>query len=139
MYEHLNPDLLTPGVLDAPAIEAFSRGACGALALAIHRSTNWPIVAITDHQNVFEDGKAGGGSALHWVVQRPDGLLIDVNGAHLINDLIEAYDGDADDGIAAAGISTEADIVEWYINNQDEPIPIDLADTFVDAVLRNAK
>ena len=55
MYGHSNPDLLTSGVLDAMAIEAFCRGACAALALAIHRSTNWPV----DHADTFADAVLG--------------------------------------------------------------------------------
>lgn len=134
----LNPANLTPGVLDGYALRAFKYGACGALAIAIHDATGWPIVAITDHHNVFEDGTAGGGSALHWTVRRPDKKLIDVDGAHDQDDLVEQYHDEADDHQAAAGRSTRADVVEWYIENQGEPIPVSLAGTFVDAVLEKA-
>jgi hypothetical protein len=134
-----DPFTLTPGVLDGYALRAFKYGACGALALAIHDATGWPIVAITDHHNVFEDGTAGGGSALHWTVRRPDGMLIDVDGAHTAQELVEEYDGEADDHQAAAGRSTRADVVEWYIESQGEPVPVSLAAKFVDAVLEKAR
>lgn len=126
---------LTPGVLDGYALRAFKYGGCGALALALHDATGWPIVAITDHYNVFEDGQAGGGSALHWTVRHPDGRLIDIDGAHDPEDLVEQYHGDADDGQAAAGTSSREDVVEWYIECQGEPIPVSLAVSFVSPLL----
>lgn len=126
---------LTPGVLDGYARRAFKYGGCGALALALHDATGWPIVAITDHHNVFEDGQAGGGSALHWTVRHPDGRLIDIDGAHDPDELVEAYHGDADDGQAAAGKSCREDVVEWYIECQGEPIPVALAASFVSPLL----
>jgi len=135
---YLNPKDLTPGVLDGCALHAFKLGACGALAIAMHDELGWPIYAVTDHHNVFENGRAGGGSALHWVVRRPDGMLIDVDGAHTAESLIEEYRWDADDGEAALGLSTRADAVEWYVECQGEPIPISLAKTFVDAVVAKA-
>lgn len=135
---NLDPSKLTPGVLDGYALHAFKYGACGALAIAMHDATGWPIVAITDHHNVFEDGTAGGGSALHWTVLRPDGMLVDVDGAHTADALIAEYEGEADNGEAAAGRSTRADAVEWYVECQGEPIPVSLAAKFVDAVLAKA-
>lgn len=125
---------LTPGVLDGYAMSAFKRGACGALAIALHDATGWPVVAITDAHNVF-DGKAGGGSALHWAVLRPDGKVVDVDGAHDPEDLVEEYHAEADDEEAAMGRSTRADVVEWYIEAQGEPVPVTLAATFVEAVI----
>lgn len=129
-----DPALLTPGVLDGYAKRAFKYGGCGALAIALHDATRWPIVAITDAHNVY-DGRAGGGSALHWTVQRPDGKLIDIDGAHDSDDLVAEYAGDADDGAAAAGLSTRADVWEWYVEAQGEPIPLSIAKSFVDVVL----
>ncbi len=99
----------------------------------MHDSTGWPIVAITDSHNVFEDGYAGGGSAMHWTVRGPHGRLIHIDGAHRTEDLVREYDGKA-----AAGISTRADAVEWYVEAQGEPVPIELAKTFVASVLKRA-
>lgn len=134
----LDPTKLTPGVLDGYALRAFKYGACGALAIALHEETGWPIVAITDAHNV-EDGRAGGGSALHWTVRHPSGLLLDVDGLHREEDLVSEYAGDADDGQAAAGLSTRADCAEWYIEAQGEPIPVSLAKTFVKAVIERTE
>ena len=129
-----DPNLLTPGVLDGYAKRAFKYGACAALALALHESTSWPIVAITDAHNV-EDGKAGGGSALHWTVRHPSGALLDVDGLHPQEALVQEYSAHADDGEAAAGLSTREDLCEWYIEAQGEPISIELARTFVAPLL----
>lgn len=134
---HIQPSDLTPGVLDGAALHAFKLGACGALAIAMHESIGWPIYAVTDAHNV-EDGEAGGGSALHWVVKRPDGLFVDIDGVHTEGELVSAYEGDADDGECAVGKSTRADCWEWYGEAQGEPIPISLAETFVDAVVEKA-
>ncbi|AOG03210.1 hypothetical protein [Bosea sp. RAC05] len=130
----LDASKLTPGVIDGAARHAFSYGACGGLAIALHDALGWPLVAITDAHNVM-DGRAGGGSAMHWGVQRPDGKFIDIDGAHDVNDLVERFHGEADDDEAAWGISTRADAVEWYVEAQGEPIPLSLAATFVDAVV----
>lgn len=129
---------LTPGVLDPRAERAFSTGGCGSLAIALHDALGWPIVAITDAHNVFE-GKAGGGSALHWTVQRPDGKLVDVDGLHDPDELVEEYEAEADDGEAAWGISTRADCWEWTVEAQGEHVPVELARAFVDAVLERCR
>lgn len=133
-----DPRNLTPGLLDGYALRAFKYGACGALAIAVHDATGWPIYAVTDAHNVFEDGQAGGGSALHWVVQRPDGAFVDVDGVHTAPELVAQYEGEADDGEAAVGRSTRADAWEWYGEAQGAPVPINLAATFVEVVLRKA-
>lgn len=134
---HVKVSDLTPGVLDGYALHAFKVGACGALAIALHEEMGWPIYAVTDAHNV-EDGVAGGGSALHWVVKRPDGLFIDVDGAHTRDALVAEYDGEADEGGCAIGKSTRADCWEWYGEAQGEPIPVAFAKSFVDAVVANA-
>jgi len=137
MAGHLDPDRLTPGILDGAAEGAFRYGACSALAIALHDATGWPIVAITDAHNVH-DGRAGGGSALHWTVRRPDGLLVDVAGAHEPARLVAEYMDEADDGAAAWGISSRADAEEWYREGASSAIPLALARTFVDAVVARA-
>lgn len=130
-----DPSLLTPGVIDGYAISAFTGGACAALAAAIHQETGWPLVMITDAHNVV-DHKAGGGSALHWAVQLRDGRLLDVDGPHDTDDLIERYDGEGDDdGAVDWGMTSMAAINEWYVEAQGKPVSIDLARTFVQPLL----
>jgi hypothetical protein len=133
-----DPKKLTPGIIDGFAKSIFKYGGCGGLAIAMHDELGWPIVAITDAHNVFEDGTAGGGSAMHWTVRAPDGKLVDVDGAHDPEDLVEEYMWDADDEEAAAGTTSREGCAEWYVEAQGEPIPIDLARTFVQAVLENS-
>ena len=126
-------DRLSQGVLDGAAEHVFTLGGCDALAIAIHDATGWPIVAITDHHNVH-GGRAGGGSAMHWTVLHPSGRLMDVDGLHDPARLVERYDGDADDGQAAWGLSSRADAEEWW-NEAGRKVSIGMAATFVDAVM----
>lgn len=128
---------LTPGVLDGSAEHAFKYGACGALAIAIHDELGWPIVAVTDGHNVYH-GKAGGGSAMHWLVRTPEGQLLDVDGFQSEEDLLDEYQYEADDEEAAIGTSTRADCWEWYGESQGAPVSIDLAKTLIEPVLARA-
>lgn len=132
---YLSEDRLTPGVLDGSAEHAFKQGACAALAYALHEATGWPIIGITDAHNV-DDGRLGGGSSLHWGVRRPDGMFVDVDGAHEMDDVVEEYSGDADDGEAGWGVGSKADIQEWYVEAQGAPISIAFARSFVEPVLQ---
>jgi hypothetical protein len=133
---YLNEDRLTPGVIDGAAKHAFSRGACASLAYAIHETTGWPIIGITDSHNAH-DGVLGGGSSLHWGVQHPSGQFLYIDGLRGLDDVVESYnaDADADDQEAAWGRGSKADIEEWYIEAQGEPISILLARTFVTPLL----
>jgi hypothetical protein len=136
-YVQPDPENLTPGVLDGYALRAFKYGACGALALALHDARGWPLIAVTDAHNVH-DGHAGGGSSMHYMVRHPNGKLLDVDGFHDDSDIIEDYEGEADNGEAAIGIAHRMDVREWYVEAQGEPIPVTLAASFVDAVVERA-
>lgn len=127
---------LTPGVIDGAAEYVFTTGGCGALAIALHDATGWPIYAITDHHNVHS-GKAGGGSAIHWTVQHPSGRLLDIDGLHDASELVERYHGEADDGMAACGRSSRADAEEWW-TEAGRKISLELAATYVQGVLAKA-
>lgn len=139
---HLDPKRLNPGVIDGSAQNIFSTGGCHALAIAIHDATGWPIVAITDHHNVF-DGRAGGGSAVHWCVKAPNGKFVDIDGAHDPAELTARYDSDVDydedtdEQVAHHGLSSRADAEEQW-ENQGRKIPVKVAAKFVDAVLKKA-
>lgn len=126
---------LTPGKINPIAEHLFLQGACGALALALHERLGWPIYAVTDAHNVFEDGRAGGGSALHWVVRHPQGDFVDISGLRDKDSLIEDYEDEADDAEAAIGLSTAADVTEWYIECQGAPVSIRMASEFVEPLL----
>lgn len=124
---------LTPGVIDGYAERAFTQGACGALAIAMHDALGWPIIAITDAHNVH-DGRAGGGSAMHWGVRHPNGLFIDVDGAHDLDVITRMFAGDADDGESAWGLSTRADTEEWW-NEGGRKVGLSTAAMFVQPLL----
>ena len=66
-------------------------------------------------------------------------MLVDIDGPHTTEDLVERYNGEADDGQAAAGRSTRADCWEWYVESQREPVPLEMAKTFVSEVLALAE
>jgi hypothetical protein len=130
---------LTPGVLDGAAEHVFLYGGCAALAIALHDATGWPLVAITDADNCHDGHIGMGGSAMHWTVRHPSGRLLDVLGLHDEDDLVDGYHDDADEGQAAAAIAPRSYAVDEYVDARGEPYPIDLAATFVDAVLERAE
>jgi hypothetical protein len=102
VVEHLRRDRLS-GELDAAAFAAFTHGACEAFAVALHDATGWPLVKVTDPWNVsgtpdrWGIAVAGGGSGVHWAVRSPDGLLVDVAGAHVPAELAATFDADVDE------------------------------------------
>lgn len=111
----------------------FTVGACEVLAIALHDETGWPIIKVTDSHNVCSRGaddwwprlegtpdeeraktsnKSAMGSAMHWMVLRPDGKLIDIDGAHEPLDIVQEYNEHADEAEAAIGRSTRPEAVE---------------------------
>lgn len=138
-YSHLDPDLITPGALDARAEAALLRGGCMALAIALHDETGWPIVVATEAYNVH-DGRAGGGSAAHWLVQHPSGLLVDVLGLHDPEDVLLEYDegGEDEDAIVLA-YSTRADALEWYEDTEAQKLHLDVVRSFVPPLLKRVE
>jgi hypothetical protein len=152
------PESLTPGVLDPAAEHAFSYGACAGLALALHDATGWRLVKLTDADSVYDPdgrdyvdrpqlqrthiGSAGmGAGGLHWTEERPDGLLIDVDGAHRLEELIDRYDGSGDQrsrGQVAAGQTDREDAVDEYVEAKGEPVPLTIAASLVGPVLDRA-
>lgn len=146
-------DDLSPGVLDGAAERAFSYGACAGLAIALHDATGWPLVKVTDADSVFlsgtytsladadveqrssPDNVAGSTGGLHWLVVHPTGALVDVDGLYDPVSVVEAYDDEADDGVAALGRASRADAVEEYVEAKGEPVPLVVCASFVNAVL----
>lgn len=114
---------VTAGVIDDNARHAFTHGACGALAVAIHDTTGWPIIAV---------GKCDG-LDMHYAVRRPDGLLVDIEGAHSDDDMRDAYALWADDDVTLTPIS-RAEVWEWWVE-EGQPIPMDVVRSIAAAVL----
>ncbi|GLY55197.1 hypothetical protein [Lentzea sp. NBRC 102530] len=63
--------------------EVFEYGQCHALALALHARTGWPIVGL--HSSKL-------GDTSHYLVRRPDGLLVDVRGTRTEQEVLEQWD-----------------------------------------------
>lgn len=64
-----------PGVIDHAALHAYTRGQCGALARALHQHTGWPMIFALYLDRL-------GREQVHVLVERPDGCLVDITGAH---------------------------------------------------------
>lgn len=115
---------LTPGVLDMNAREAYLNGHCASLALAIHgRAPNtWTLEVLEGYE----------GEVVHVVVRTEDGDLLDVDNAHTTSSMLE---------VCSAAVRVRPadrdEIVDLTFNGDLAPLELGLADTFVDAVLRN--
>jgi hypothetical protein len=114
--------ILETGKLDDRARLAFGAGQCHGLALALHRRTGWPMVAV--HR--------ADGTCIHITVRRPDGLLVDVTGAHTREDIEAESPGCSLRDITDDGIS------ELMQNEGWAPPEVDQADAWTEAVLTNA-
>lgn len=76
---------------DPEIIEQYSSTDCWKIAYEIHKRTGWPIISLDDSES--EGDPAGSGWWFHVVVQRPDGMLVDVNGAHTPEQVADHWDG----------------------------------------------
>lgn len=115
---------LAPGAITPAAVETFTRGACAGLAIALHDATGWPIVEV-GHCD---------GLPLHFMVRRPDGRLVDIEGAHTDEDVADEWEFCAD-GVVTFTDATRDAVWACYRDDCGEPVPLDLARTFVPAVL----
>lgn len=118
-------------------------GACAGLAIAVHRLTGWPLIKITDAHAVYPDpaspdlsdqpaharaatsnvvGMGAGG--LHWMVLTPEGDLLDIDGRRDPLDVLDDYDDEADDGVAALGQVPLDDALDEYVTAKGEPLPL---------------
>lgn len=92
------------GGLTAIAVERFSTTDCWQLARALHDETGWPMVAVG-----YEADEGVGWS--HLLVRRPDGKLVDVEGAHDEGPVLDRFgpfvEGDGD-GIEAVLVEIPA-------------------------------
>ncbi|MGW0562866.1 hypothetical protein ACWDZ4_20160 [Streptomyces sp. NPDC003016] len=82
---------VTTGRLDDAARKAFTNGQCQAMARALADATGWPMAVLVEPECKFDPDQCGYGSVVedvcacqlvHLVVVRPDGALIDIDGAH---------------------------------------------------------
>lgn len=73
-------------VINSEAISWLAHGNCAALALALHDVTGWPLVFATRNA----DPALVSDTWLHVLVQRPDGLYLDIQGAHTVPE-VQSY------------------------------------------------
>lgn len=132
---------VTVGVIDEAAVTAFRNGQCHALALAPHERTGWPIVASGPSECCYdEDCPDTNDSAgvcdcqvQHLAVERPDGYLVDIEGARPRDDfLLASADPDFDEVRPLAPDHLER--ILWDSQSWREP-DVAAARGFVDAVL----
>ncbi|MCM1943149.1 hypothetical protein NC239_33600 [Streptomyces sp. G3] len=116
---------LVPAVITPAAVEVFTRGACAGLAVALHDVTSWPIVEV-GHCD---------GLPLHFMVRHPGGRLLDIRGLHSDEAVRDEWEFDADSGNATLAEVTRVSVMDCYLVDCGEPVPMDLVATFVPAVL----
>ena len=114
--------LVEPGVLDDRARLAFGAGQCHGLALALRDRTGWPLVAVDDDEE----------RRIHICVQRPDGALVDINGARADEDFMDAWPGCSLHQIDEGAV---ADLVEHHGWAEPE---VDKAESWIAPVLEQA-
>ncbi|MEU4807434.1 hypothetical protein [Actinosynnema sp. NPDC023587] len=78
--------------------DVFDYGYCNALALALHERTGWPILGL--HAR-------GDAHPFHYLVRRPDGLLLDAHGARTQDDVLQQWGEGAPEGYYAVQEHTQ--------------------------------
>lgn len=69
--------------------DVFDYGYCNALALALHERTGWPIVGLHARKDPH---------AFHYLVRRPDGMLVDAHGARTQAEVLKQWGDGAPEG-----------------------------------------
>jgi hypothetical protein len=113
--------VLQPGILDDRALLAFTGSQCHGLALAMHRRTAWPMVAVDNSS----------GECIHICVRDPENRLVDVTGAHTDDEMARESKG-------AIRHASETFIHDLESRHGWVPADIDGCESFVDAVLNRA-
>jgi hypothetical protein len=90
------------GIIDHEAREAFTRGQCHSLALALHRLAGWELYGLYKPSELRY-----GGTPSHTVVRSPDGEYIDINGNNALEDWRGYYPA------ATPKAVTEAQVLEF--------------------------
>lgn len=115
---------VTPGVIDRTTVRAFKYGACGGLAIALHDLTGHALVAVTVNEE-----------ALHYMVRLPDGRLVDIEGAHAVDDVTFEYEVEADDGTVTVVDVTREQVWAWWTDYAGQPVPMDTVRSIAPLVL----
>lgn len=78
--ESNEPRPVTPGRYDTASSYVYKNGQCLTLAAAMHERTGWPIAVISD-----------GHRLVRAYVRDPDGMLVDIDGAHTVEAELEEH------------------------------------------------
>lgn len=114
--------LVESGVLDDRARLAFGAGQCHGLALALKERQGWPLVAVDDKE----------GRRIHICVRRPDGALVDANGAHADGEFMDAWPGCSLHDIMEDAVGDLVQHHDWA------PPEVEKANGWIDPILKQA-
>jgi hypothetical protein len=106
--------LVSKGAITDVAVDVFKRGACAGLALALHDATGWPLVEV-GHCD---------GLPIHFMVRDLSGRLIDIEGAHADEDVVDEYEFVADDGVVTFTEMSRDAVWASYRDDSGEPVPM---------------
>jgi hypothetical protein len=84
------------GAITPQDVEAFTSGACGLLAEAIHETTGWEPAC-------FWNGFSACG---HAFVRMPDGLYLDIRGVHTHREMLDSHWGQPGKRHGRRGVTT---------------------------------
>lgn len=104
------------GQVTEAAVERFNTTDCWQLAKALHDVTGWPMVAVG-----YEVEDAPGIGWSHLLVRRPDGKLVDVEGAHEEGPVLDRFGPivEQDDD------NLEADLIEIPVSGFEAMLHVD--------------
>lgn len=86
----LTESYLPQGEIGERAVELYTQGLCWYLAWVLHERTGWPIVVVADSHPRYINW-------CHMLVERPDGLLVDIHGAQSRKRVLRHWRGECDD------------------------------------------
>ena len=78
------------GVIDDNAVQAFTRGHCHSLALALHQETGWPLFGMYSEEegNMSHEN---GDTPSHVLVQMPNGDFLDIEGTGAVENWQQSW------------------------------------------------
>ncbi|MGH3584871.1 MAG: ParB/Srx family N-terminal domain-containing protein [Pseudonocardia sp.] len=118
--------LLSHDALTDEGRQALKVDAAAGLAVALHDATGWPLIEV-GHCD---------GLPIHFLVRTPNGRLLDVEGFHTDDDLVDEYDFVADDGDVTLTEVTRDAVLACYRDDCGEPVPMPVIHIAAAAVLR---
>lgn len=124
---------ITAGVLDLEASYVFNAGQCLALAVALSERTGWPMYLRVGH-GIIGRRRNPCDYAIHAMVQKPDGKLLDVDGIRDEGDW--ARSGWEIDPVIIPAADARTALKKYTAGMVTQDVAV--AEQFVDAVLELA-